>query len=167
VGLAAFVIYTIASTAECNRTPFDISESESELTAGFHTEYSAMKFAMFFLAEFVNIFIVCGVSATLFLGGWMPFHIGGMDGLNGVFDLVPPWLWFFGKVSALIFVVMWFRWTFPRLRVDQLMRFEWKFLMPVSLGTLALAAVLATGGWYFFHGAGAPEVAAQTMQPSK
>ena len=152
VGLLGFVIYTIASTAECNRTPFDIVEGESELTAGFHTEYSAMKFAMFFLAEFVNIFIVSGVSATLFLGGWMPFHIGGMDGLNRVFDLVPPWIWFFGKVSALIFVVMWFRWTFPRLRVDQLMHFEWKFLMPVSFATLAVAAVLATLGWYFFSG---------------
>ncbi|MBI5384377.1 MAG: NADH-quinone oxidoreductase subunit NuoH [Verrucomicrobia bacterium] len=150
VGLLGFVIYTIASTAECNRTPFDIVEGESELAAGFHTEYSAMKFAMFFLAEFVNIFIVSGVSATIFLGGWMPFHIGGMDGLNHVFDLIPPWVWFFGKVMALVFVVMWFRWTFPRLRVDQLMHFEWKFLMPVSFATVAVAAVLATGGWYFF-----------------
>jgi NADH-quinone oxidoreductase subunit H len=151
VGLAAFVIYTIASTAECNRTPFDIVEGESELTAGFHTEYSAMKFAMFFLAEFINIFIVCGISATVFLGGWMPFHIGGMDGLNAVFDLIPPWAWFFAKVSALIFLVMWFRWTFPRLRVDQLMHFEWKFLMPVSFATMGLAAVLCTGGWYFLQ----------------
>lgn len=157
VGLLGFVIYTIASTAECNRTPFDIVEGESELTAGFHTEYSAMKFAMFFLAEFVNIFIVSGVSATIFLGGWMPFHIGGMDGLNNIFDMIPPWIWFFGKVMALVFIVMWFRWTFPRLRVDQLMHFEWKFLMPVSFATVAVAAVLATGGWYFFSAA--PKVA--------
>ena len=156
VGLLGFVIYTIASTAECNRTPFDIVEGESELVAGFHTEYGAMKFAMFFLAEFVNVFIVSAVSATVFLGGWMPFHIGGMEGLNRMFDLIPAWIWFFGKVSALIFVVMWFRWTFPRLRVDQLMHFEWKFLMPVSLVTVAVAAVLATGGWYFFNEGSAP-----------
>lgn len=150
VGLVAFVIYTIASTAECNRTPFDIVEGESELTAGFHTEYSGMKFAMFFLAEFVNVFIVCAVSATVFLGGWMPFHIGGFDALNRIFDLIPPWIWFFGKVSILIFIVMWFRWTFPRLRVDQLMHFEWKFLMPVSFVNLALAMVIVLAGWYFF-----------------
>ncbi len=151
VGIVAFVAYTIASTAECNRTPFDIVEGESELTSGFHTEYAAMKFAMFFLAEFVNVFIVCAVSATVFLGGWMPFHIGDWTGLNGVFDLIPPWIWFFGKVSALIFLVMWFRWTFPRLRVDQLMHFEWKFLMPLSFTNLAAGAVLVSMGWYFFH----------------
>lgn len=163
VGLAGFIIYTIASTAECNRTPFDIVEGESELTAGFHTEYAAMKFAMFFLAEFVNIFIVSAVSATVFLGGWMPFHIGGMDGLNRVFDLIPPWIWFFGKVSVLIFVVMWFRWTFPRLRVDQLMHFEWKFLMPVSLATVAASALLAATGFYFFNDAN-PNASAQVEQ---
>jgi NADH-quinone oxidoreductase subunit H len=151
VGLLAFVIYTIASTAECNRTPFDIVEGESELTAGFHTEYSAMKFAMFFLSEFVNVFIVCAISATIFLGGWMPFHLGDAHPINGWFDLVPPWAWFFGKVSVLIFLVMWFRWTFPRLRVDQLMRFEWKFLMPLALVNLAVAAMLVTARWYFYH----------------
>jgi len=151
VGLVAFVIYTISSTAECNRTPFDIVEGESELTAGFHTEYSAMKFAMFFLSEFVNIFIVCAVSATVFLGGWMPFHVGGFAGLNRCFDLLPPWAWFFGKVSALVFVVMWFRWTFPRLRVDQLMHFEWKYLMPLALTNLAAGAVLVTAGLYLFR----------------
>ncbi|HOW66804.1 MAG TPA: NADH-quinone oxidoreductase subunit NuoH [Candidatus Paceibacterota bacterium] len=151
VGFLAFVIYTIASTAECNRTPFDIVEGESELTAGFHTEYAAMKFAMFFLAEFVNVFIVCAVSATLFLGGWMPFHLGNWEAVNRWFDLIPPWMWFFGKVSVLVFIVMWFRWTFPRLRVDQLMRFEWKFLMPLALVNLAVAAVLVTGRWFFFH----------------
>ncbi|MCX6903844.1 MAG: NADH-quinone oxidoreductase subunit NuoH [Verrucomicrobia bacterium] len=164
VGLAAFVIYTIASTAECNRTPFDIAEGESELVAGFHTEYGAMKFAMFFLAEFINVFLVSAVSATVFLGGWMPFHIGGMEGLNRLFDVIPPWLWFFGKVSALIFVVMWFRWTFPRLRVDQLMTFEWKFLMPVALATVAVAAVLVTGGWFFFSQEGVPQPAAPVAQ---
>lgn len=151
VGLLAFLIYTIASTAECNRTPFDIVEGESELTAGFHTEYSSMKFAMFFLAEFVNVFTVCAISATVFLGGWMPFHIGGLGFLNGLFDLIPPFVWFFGKVGVLVFVVMWFRWTFPRLRVDQLMRFEWKYLMPLSLANLVVGAVAATTGLYFFR----------------
>lgn len=151
VGVLAFVIYTIASTAECNRTPFDIVEAESELTAGFHTEYSSMKFAMFFLAEFLNVFIVCAISATVFFGGWMPFHIGGFEPLNRLFDLIPPWLWFFGKVTALIYLVMWFRWTFPRLRVDQLIRFEWKYLMPLSLLNLAAGAVVVTTGWYFFR----------------
>lgn len=151
VGVLAFLIYTVASTAECNRTPFDIVEGESELTAGFHTEYSAMKFAMFFLAEFINVFVVCAISATVFLGGWMPFHIGGQETLNRFFDLIPPYAWFFGKVAGLIFLVMWFRWTFPRLRVDQLMRFEWKYLMPISLANLAAGAVLATAGLYFFR----------------
>ncbi len=149
VGLLAFVIYTIASTAECNRTPFDIVEGESELTAGFHTEYSSMKFAMFFLSEFINVFIVCAVSATVFFGGWMPFHLGNWQALNMLCDFIPPWAWFFGKVSVLVFVVMWFRWTFPRLRVDQLMRFEWKYLMPLSLVNLAAGAVIVTTGWYF------------------
>jgi NADH-quinone oxidoreductase subunit H len=151
VGLAAFVVYTIAATAECNRTPFDIVEGESELTSGFHTEYASMKFAMFFLAEFVNMFIVSAISATVFLGGWMPFHLGDWQAFNQVCDLIPTWIWFFGKVSALIFLIMWFRWTFPRLRVDQLMHFEWKFLMPMSFTNLAAAAVLVTLGWYFFH----------------
>jgi NADH-quinone oxidoreductase subunit H len=151
IGIVAFLIYTIASTAECNRTPFDIVEGESELTAGFHTEYSAIKFAMFFLAEFINVFLVCAISATVFFGGWMPFHIGDMTALNGIFDLVPPFVWFFGKVFALVFVVMWFRWTFPRLRVDQLMRFEWKYLMPLALINLGVGAVLAAYGGFFFN----------------
>jgi NADH-quinone oxidoreductase subunit H len=152
VGLVAFVIYTIASTAETNRTPFDLVEGESELTAGFHTEYTAMRFALFFLSEFVNMFVVCAVSATVFLGGWMPFHVGGAAGLNRLFDLLPPWAWFFAKTGALILLFMWFRWTFPRLRVDQLMRFEWKFLLPVALGTLAAGSALVTAGWFFFPG---------------
>lgn len=151
VGLLAFVVYTIASTAECNRTPFDIVEGESELTAGFHTEYSSMKFAMFFLAEFINVFIVSAISATVFWGGWMPFHVPGWDALNRVCDYIPPWIWFFGKTSALVFLVMWFRWTFPRLRVDQLMSFEWKFLMPLALLNLGGGAVLAATGLYLFR----------------
>jgi NADH-quinone oxidoreductase subunit H len=152
VGFVAFVIYGIASVAECNRTPFDLVEGESELTAGFHTEYASIRFAMFFLSEFVNIFVVCSISATVFLGGWMPFHIGKADGFNHLADLIPPWGWFFAKTMALVLVFMWVRWTFPRLRVDQLMRFEWKFLLPLALCTLAVASVLVTAGWYFFPG---------------
>lgn len=151
VGLLAFLIYLIATTAECNRTPFDISEGESELVGGFHTEYSGMQFAMFFLAEFVNVFAVSAISTTVFLGGWMPLHVGDWQALNSLFDLIPSWAWFLGKAFGLVFIVMWFRWTFPRLRVDQLMRFEWKFLMPIAFINLGCAAVLAVAGWYFFR----------------
>jgi NADH-quinone oxidoreductase subunit H len=150
VGALAFLIYLIASVAEINRTPFDISEGESELTAGFHTEYSGIRFAFFFLAEFVNMFVVSALAATLFLGGWMPFHIGDWAALNRVMDFIPPALWFWGKTGFIIFLIMWFRWTFPRLRVDQLMRLEWKFLVPIGFINLAVAAVVAFLRFYPF-----------------
>ena len=145
----AFVIFLIASTAETNRGPFDLAEAESELTAGFHTEYSGMKFAFFFLAEFANMFIVCAIGATVFLGGWMPFHIGSWAGFNAVMDYIPPVFWFFGKVTFMIFLMMWFRWTFPRLRIDQLLTLEWKYLLPINLVNIMVMAFLSLMGWHF------------------
>lgn len=152
VGLVAFMIYVIASTAEINRTPFDIPEGESELTAGFHTEYSGLRFSFFFLAEFINMFVVSAMAATLFLGGWMPFHVGHLGGFNAAMDIIPPSVWFLLKTGFIIFVIMWFRWTFPRLRVDQLMRLEWKILLPIGFVNLLLASTAVLMHWYFFPG---------------
>jgi NADH-quinone oxidoreductase subunit H len=147
--LLAFVIFLVAATAETNRAPFDMAEAESELTAGFHTEYSGMKFALFFLAEYINVFIVCAIGATLFLGGWMPLHIGHWEAFNHAMDWIPSSLWFFGKTFLLIFVIMWFRWTFPRLRIDQLLDLEWRYLLPIGMVNILLVTLVAILGWHF------------------
>ncbi|MBE0667089.1 MAG: NADH-quinone oxidoreductase subunit NuoH [Bacteroidales bacterium] len=147
--LIAFVIFIIAGTAETNRGPFDLAEAESELTAGFHTEYSGIRFAFFFLAEYMNMFIVASIATTIFLGGWMPFHIYGLDGFNTVMDFIPPFIWFIGKTFGVIFLMMWLKWTFPRLRIDQLLTLEWKYLLPINIVNLLLMAFLVLVGWHW------------------
>ena len=136
VGFIAFLTYIVAGTAEANRTPFDIPEAEQELVAGYNIEYSGMKFSMFFLAEFVNLFTVSAIATTLFLGGW-----------NG--PVLPSWLWFLVKTLAIVLLLMIIRWTLPRLRVDQLMKFAWKFLVPVTFANLILAGIVKHLGWYW------------------
>ncbi|KRO70846.1 MAG: NADH:ubiquinone oxidoreductase subunit H [Cryomorphaceae bacterium BACL11 MAG-121128-bin16] len=145
----AFIIYLIAGTAETNRGPFDLAEAESELTAGFHTEYSGIKFAFFFLAEFVNMFIIAAIGATVFLGGWMPLHFGELTAFNQIMDFIPPVFWFLGKVAFIIFIMMWFKWTFPRLRIDQLLTLEWKYLLPINLINILIMAFIVLMGWHF------------------
>ncbi|HDO27939.1 MAG TPA: NADH-quinone oxidoreductase subunit NuoH [Bacteroidetes bacterium] len=145
----AFVLYLITATAEINRGPFDLAEAESELTAGFHTEYSGIKFAFFFLAEYMNMFIVSAIAATLFLGGWMPFHIGGWEGFNQIMDYIPSIIWFFGKTFVVIYIIMWFKWTFPRLRIDQMLNLEWKYLLPLNLMNTVIISFVVLMGLYF------------------
>jgi NADH-quinone oxidoreductase subunit H len=147
--LIAFVIFLIASTAETNRGPFDLAEAESELTAGYHTEYSGIKFAFFFLAEYMNMFLVASIAATVFLGGWMPLHISGWVGFNHVMDYIPPLVWYFGKTAFIIWLMMWFKWTFPRLRIDQLLTLEWKYLLPINLFNILFMAFLVLMHWHF------------------
>jgi NADH-quinone oxidoreductase subunit H len=145
-GLLAFALFMISSTAELNRGPLDLSEAESELTGGFHTEYTGISFSMFFLAEFVNMFASAGLGATFFLGGFLAPRFG-IPPLDWTLALLPGFVWFFLKVLALIFLYMWFRWTFPRLRIDHLLSLEWKFLLPASMANLLLAATLVTFHW--------------------
>lgn len=146
--IIAFVIFMIAGTAETNRGPFDLPEAESELTAGYHTEYSGIHFGFFYLAEYLNLFIVSGVAALLFFGGWMPLHIPGLDAFNHVMDYIPSVVWFIGKAIALSFIIIWFKWTFPRLRIDQLLTLEWKYLLPINLFNLVLMVIVVTYSLY-------------------
>ena len=147
--LVAFIIYLIAGTAETNRGPFDLPEAESELTAGYHTEYSGIHFGFYYLAEYLNMFIVSGIASFLFLGGWMPFHIGGWDAFNQVMDYIPSVIWFFGKTAVVMFIIMWFKWTFPRLRIDQLLHLEWKYLVPIGLINLLVMTLVVVFGLHF------------------
>jgi NADH-quinone oxidoreductase subunit H len=147
--LIAFVIYLIAGNAEANRGPFDLPEAESELTAGYHTEYSGMHFGLFYVAEFVNLFIIAAFSSTIFLGGWMPLHIAGWTGFNQVMDYIPGFIWFFGKAFFVVWLLMWIKWTFPRLRIDQILTLEWKILVPVGLVNLIVMTVCVVFGWHF------------------
>jgi NADH-quinone oxidoreductase subunit H len=132
-GCAGFIMYAIAATAETNRSPFDLPEGESELVAGYHTEYSGFKFALFFLGEYLAMFSISGMGATLFMGGWSaPFAFLGW---------IPSWIWFFSKLMLSIFVFIWLRGTLPRLRQDQLMNFAWKFILPMCLLNLLVTAL--------------------------
>ncbi|MBI3996849.1 MAG: NADH-quinone oxidoreductase subunit H [Candidatus Omnitrophica bacterium] len=173
-GFIACLIFFLSGVAEVNRTPFDMPEAESELVGGFHTEYSGMKFALWYMAEFLESFAICAFTVTFFLGGWhgpaIPFWILAlllavimgtatllsmpvrglgalaMIGAGVLWGLqpIPSWVWFFAKTYLLIFVLVWFRGTFPRLRIDQLMGLAWKFFLP-----MALLNILAAGCWWF------------------
>lgn len=135
-GAAAFIVFFVSSLVESNRTPFDVPEGESEIVAGHMTEYSGFKYAIFFMGEYLGMFAVSGLAVTLFLGGWqapLPF-----------LQFVPSWLWFFAKLGVLIFVFIWVRGTLPRIRVDQVMNFAWKFGLP-----MAFACILAAAVWHY------------------
>src|SRR3954447_16970458 len=138
----SFLIYLVAMVGETNRAPFDLPEAESELVGGFHTEYTSLKFAMFFLAEYINVITVSALCTTMFLGGWRPFWPFSLIGWMG--DGFFPIVWFLLKVIAFIFVFIWLRGTLPRLRYDQFMKLGWKVLIPVSLVWILLVAAIRT-----------------------
>jgi NADH-quinone oxidoreductase subunit H len=136
----ALVVLFIGGLAETNRAPFDMPEAEQELTGGFHTEYSGMRFALFFLAEYANMIVIAAVMTTLFFGGWLrPFP--SVEAL-WVLDYVPGWLWFFLKTFVFIYIFMWIRATVPRYRYDQLMRLGWKVLIPLAIANLVVTGIL-------------------------
>jgi NADH-quinone oxidoreductase subunit H len=145
--LIAFIIYLISGHAETNRGPFDLPEAESELTAGYHTEYSGLQFGFFYLSEYLNMFIVAAVAATLFLGGWMPIQIKGWEAFNQVMWYIPSWVWFIGKAGILMFISLWVRWSFPRLRIDLLLNLEWKYLLPINLVNMLVMVMIVLSGF--------------------
>lgn len=144
--IVAFFIYLISGHAETNRGPFDLPEAESELTAGYHTEYSGIQFGFFYLAEYINMFIIAGIATAVFLGGWMPVQVKGWDGFNQIMWYIPSWLWFGLKTSVLVFWSLWVRWSFPRLRIDQLLNLEWKYLLPINLVNILVMVILVLTG---------------------
>ena len=143
--IIAFLVFLVAGNAEANRGPFDMAEAESELTAGYHTEYSGMGFGFYYLAEYLNLFVISGIAATVFLGGWAPLNIG-IAAFDSVMNYIPGLIWFFAKTFAVVWLLMWVRWTFPRLRIDQILKLEWKYLMPLSLLNLILMTVCVAFG---------------------
>ena len=143
-GLVAFFIYFVSGVAETNRIPFDLPEAESELVAGFHTEYSGMKWSFFFMAEYANMVTISAIATTLFFGGWLP-PFPNVRWLSFL-GLLPPAFWFLGKVFFFLMVYIWLRATFPRYRFDQLMALGWKTLIPLSIGNLVLIALFALWG---------------------
>jgi len=136
----AFVLIFIGGLAETNRVPFDLPEAETELTGGFHTEYSGMRFSLFFLAEYANIIVISAIVVIMFLGGWMrPFpNVAALSFL----DLIPSWIWFVSKIFVFLYVFIWLRATLPRYRYDQLMGIGWKVLMPIAIGNLVVTAIV-------------------------
>lgn len=135
--IIAFLVFLVSGNAEANRGPFDLAEAESELTAGYHTEYSGMGFGFYYLAEYLNLFVISGLASAIFLGGWAPVNIG-LEAFDNVMNLIPGIFWFLGKTFMLVWILMWVRWTFPRLRIDQILKLEWKYLMPLMLLVLVL-----------------------------
>jgi NADH-quinone oxidoreductase subunit H len=135
-GAAAFILFFVSGLVESNRTPFDVPEGESEIVAGHMTEYSGFKYATFFMAEYIGMFAISGLGITLFLGGWhAPVQM---------LEFIPSYIWFFAKLSALLFVYVWVRGTLPRMRVDQMMNFAWKFMLP-----MAFTCIIAAAAWHY------------------
>ena len=146
--IVAFLVFCVAGNAEANRGPFDLAEAESELTAGYHTEYSGMGFGFYYLAEYLNLFVISGIATTVFLGGWAPLNIG-ISGFDTVMNYIPGFIWFFGKTFFVVWLLMWVKWTFPRLRIDQILKLEWKYLMPLALLNLVIMTVCVAFGLHF------------------
>jgi NADH-quinone oxidoreductase subunit H len=156
VGPVAFFLYLFAGIAETNRVPFDLPEAESELVAGYFTEYTGIRFGLFYMAEYLNMMIVSLLVSIMFLGGWLPVqilpntaigHFAPITWINKALAALPPTLWLLAKLYFFIFFYMWLRATLPRYRYDQLMAISWKMLLPLSLGTLLVAAFMRQAGW--------------------